>query len=179
MALAAAAIAESTTGDPVQELLTAGDYVPARTSLDQAAGTSAEGELLTLAGDQSGTVDTGIRLRAIRALADYPGTTTSDTLTAIITANQAATGIDTLYLRAAAISLATVDGAAAVPSLGPLLSHPSRDVRATTARAMAATKSSAAVPLLRDRLGEEPVLQVRLALSAAIRDLTDAPIPGQ
>jgi HEAT repeat protein len=161
----------------VQELLTGVDFVPERSSLDEAAGGLAEDELVALAEDASGTTDTGIRLRAIRALAEYPGTETSQTLAAILSDHQDATGIDTLYVRAAAASLAAVEGASSVPAIGPLLNHPSQDVRVTAARALAATKSAAAVPLLRDRLGEEPEIQVRLALSAAIRDLTDAPLP--
>jgi HEAT repeat protein len=50
-----------------------------------------------------------------------------------------------------------------------------KDVRATAATALGDTGSPAAVPFLRERLLVEPDPQVRIALSAAIRALTQPP----
>jgi len=173
--LATSGLAEMITGDPLAELLSAGDFVPGRPSLDEAAGSSAEVDLQTLAADDSGATDTGIRLRAIRALSQYPDAETTTVLADIIAQHNGASGADTLFLRAALEALAAVDGADAVATIAPSLDHPSRDVRAGAARALATTGTILAIPILRQRLGDEPTLQVRLAISSAIRKLTDGP----
>lgn len=162
--------------DEIEDILSAMDLIPARTDLDLASGT-AEADLLAVASNASGNTDHGLRLRAIGALSLYPGPSSQSTLETLISERINGTGIDTLYLRAAARSLAIVAKSDAVALLAQLLTHPSRDVRASAAAALALTESTTAVPILRDRLGQEPVVQVRLALSAAIRDLTDAPLP--
>jgi len=165
-----------TAPDPVEELLSALDYTPDRGALDQASGASAETDLLTLAGEAGGA-DPGIRIRALHALAEYPSTETRTLLETTIATHSAGTGLDTLYLRAAMPSLALVARGNAVDTLAEELTHPSRDVRAAAARALAMTEAAAAVPILRDRLDVEPTLQVRLAISAAIRELTGIPLP--
>ena len=171
-------IAAQVLDDPVEELLSGVDSVPSRTELDDAAGTDAEAELLVLAAEGS-SADTGIRIRALRALAMYPSTESQTTLSTVIETRAGGGGVDTLYLRAAMRSLAVIATTDAVDTIAALLTHDSRDVRAAAARALAITGSPAAVPLLRDRLGVEPTLQVRLALSAAIRELTGIPLPEQ
>ena len=108
-------LAEMATGNPVAELLSASDFVPQRPSLDQAAGTSAESELLALAADQSGETDIGIQLRAIRALAQYPGAETTDLLATVIAERGQASGTDTLFLRAAMEALAARKNSVSVP----------------------------------------------------------------
>lgn len=166
-----------TTGDPVQELLSGVDFVPGRDGLDAAAGGQAEADLLDLARAESDGHDPGIRLRAIRALALYPGSDAATALEQVIADNADGEGLSTLYTRAALMALAEVDGSAAVGTIAAQLDHPVLDVRATAARALAATDAATAVAPLRERLGEEKSPQVRLAISSAIRQLTGVPIP--
>lgn len=158
-------------GDPqVVELLSGVDYVPPRNSIDDVLGGAAPDDLIEIA--RSSAPDTGLRLRAYRALALYPSAETSAALRdALVDHGAADQGIDTVYLRAAMDSLARVDGAAAVPDLTPLLDHASRDVRAAVAAALALTGSPDAISPLRDRLAVEPVDQVRLAIAEALRQL--------
>jgi HEAT repeat protein len=167
---ALALAAEPPPGDPtVVETLSGIDYVPTKSSLDDVFDGAAAADLITIASDDS---DPGVRLRAYRALALYPGAETAAALRdALDTYAADESGIGTMLTRAAALSLARVDGEAAVPDLDDLLQHPSRDVRATIAQALALTGSPDAVSTLRDRLPVEPVEQVRLAIAEALREL--------
>jgi len=175
LALATTSGAQTAT-DPVEELLSALDYTPDRASLDEASGSDAETDLLTLA-SEAGGADPGIRIRALHALAEYPSTASRTLLEDTIAIHTSTGGVGTLYLRAAMPSLALVARSGAVDTLAQELTHPSRDVRAAAARALAMTEAASAVPILRDRLDVEPTLQVRLAISAAIRELTGIPLP--
>jgi HEAT repeat protein len=62
----------------------------------------------------------------------------------------------------------------AIATLAPMLDHPLRDVRADAARALGATGGADAVPVLRARLAEEELLQVRLAIAEALRRLGES-----
>jgi HEAT repeat protein len=167
---ALAIAAEPPAGDPdVVEELSGIDYVPNRSALDDLFDGAAASDLIELAEEEP---DPGVRMRALRALALYPGAETAAALRdAIAEHGDDDTGTPTLMTRLAALSLARVDGAAAVPDLADLMNHPSRDVRATVAEALAVTNSADAVPILRDRLAVEPVEQVRLAIADALREL--------
>jgi HEAT repeat protein len=166
-------LVEPPPGDPaVIELLSGIDFVPARNALDRALGEGAVTELIALARGESDEADPGVRIRAYRALADYPAPATQRALTEAVGQHAAFDrGIDLVYLRAAVDSLARVAGPEALVTLAPLLDHPSRDVRAGAADALAETGAPGAVLALRRRLQIESVEQVRLALSAAIRAL--------
>lgn len=157
----------------VVELLSGIDFVPNRGALDDTLGQAAPSELIAIArGGDPAMNDAGLRLRAYRALALYPGPDTESALQdAVMEHGQKSTGVDTLYLRAAMESLAVVAGADAVDTLSPMLDHPSRDVRAAAALALGATGSQSAIAPLRARLTVETVQQVRLALAQALRDL--------
>lgn len=164
---------EQPPADPeLVELLSGIDFIPGRTSLDGVLGDNALSDLVTLARGQDEVTDPGMRLRAYRALALYPGATADAALREAITEHaQAASGVDTLYLRAAIRSLVAVSGASSIDAIAEVLDHPSRDVRAAAATALGASDSAEAIPLLRDRLAVETVDQVELAIAAALRRL--------
>jgi HEAT repeat protein len=162
---------QAPAGDPqVVEQLSGIDYVPTRGSLDEALGEAGLEALIAIARGE-GDEDAGLRIRAYRALSLYPGSQTAAALHDAVAEHISVAGVDTLYLQAAMSSLARIDGEGAVPSLGPMLDHPSRDVRAAAATALGETGSGDAIPLLRARLPLEAVIQVRLAIADALRAL--------
>jgi HEAT repeat protein len=185
-ALLVAAIAAVATGStalpqPVQNTLTKIDSVPTKTQLENVFpdGQALEG-LVTIAKDQS--ADRGIRLRAIHALAKYcsePCATTElahQTLSELLAANRQQTGgYDLLLLRAAVETIGTLEVSTDVTVLVPLLDHPSRDIRAATARALRDLCNSQAIPALRVRYTAETTEQVKLAISEALRILGQCP----
>ena len=120
------------------------------------------------------------------------GTIAHDTLAQIIDSYAllpAPSAKDLLRLRAAieALGLAgfsaglpddvarLVNKAGDTPPGGDFLGHPSRDVRATTAHALGSLCNTNAIPALRVQLQGEKAAQVRLAISAALRDLGQCP----
>jgi hypothetical protein len=136
--------------------------------------------------------DLGVQLRAIRTLPTYcpppatgpcgVGTTTHDTLAQIVDGyGQTGTAkpADVLRLRAAIEALGIAGRSAGLEAdylrIGQFLNHPSRDVRATTARALGTLCNTQATNLLHAQLAHETLAQVQLAISAALRDLG----PGQ
>jgi HEAT repeat protein len=142
-----------------------------------------DNRLLALASDPS--LDLGVAIRAIRALPAYcpaapqvcgAGTAAHDALVSLIQGYQSSqhTSQDLLRLRAAAEALgATHSGLASdVDELKPLLGDPSRDVRATVVRALRNICNSTAIPPLTTSLPSEPTMQVRLAIVAALHDLS-------
>ena len=161
---------------PIQDLDTLG-------SGSSAPAAAAANQIAQVAADPN--VDVGVALRSIHALSQYPqaviGTTLAhDTLSALVASYAAASDpISILMLRASieSLGLLRVAGDADVLdcSSGTLtscpLDHPSRDVRATTARALLDIGNPSAIPALRVRLGQETVPQVKLALSAALAAL--------
>jgi HEAT repeat protein len=76
-------------------------------------------------------------------------------------------GSDLLVLRAAIEALGTLQVATDLTVLAPLLNHPSRDIRTTTADALRDLCNSQAIAPLRVRYSEETVAQVQLAISQA------------
>ncbi len=168
--------AVTATGDvALRDVLGGFDFVPSRAQLDDQLDQPAA-SLRAIASGVAEHDDPGLRIRAYRALRLYP---TPEVERALIEAVQArgrtdAFGVEVLYLRAAVESLAVVAGPRGVEPLRPLLDHPSRDIRASAARALAICGTPAALPALRSRLTSESEAQVRLALSEAIRALTDA-----
>lgn len=160
----------------VIEILSGVDFVPPKNSLDGVLGETALEDLINIAQDPD--EDAGLRIRAYRALAHYPGALTEEALRTAIIAHSSdgqvaleSTGVDTILLRAAMSSMASVAKSRAVNHIGWILDHQSRDVRAAAAQALALTGSITAEPLLRARLGKEEVPQVRLAIEEAIRIL--------
>ncbi|HSD86522.1 MAG TPA: HEAT repeat domain-containing protein, partial [Kofleriaceae bacterium] len=179
-----AAVASGSTQLPQQvtNTLTSIDTVPTRQQLDSAFDNSpamALENLASLATDPDPSADVGIRLRAIHALAKYCSSTPcADTdvahqsLTSVIQANTTeSSGSPLLVLRAAIETLGTMRISSDVSLLLPLLDHPSRDIRASTAHALLDLCNTQAIAPLSVRLSQEPTLQVKLAISEALRIL--------
>ena len=162
--------------------LTAIDVVPPRDEIDTAlTGSGSQTpvpQLEELAAD--GSADTGVRLRAINVLPQYcPCVGSADpvrvAVQTVIAQNQSAlAGADLVVLRAAIESLGALYPK--VPEdyspLKPLLNHPSRDIRAATARAIAGVCNTAAINDLRVRYQNESTDQVKLAISETLRILS-------
>lgn len=177
-----AAVATGTTvtlSSQVQNTLTTIDTVPTRQQIDQAFGNQqvALQNLSALSADDS--ADVGIRLRAIHALAKYcAATPCTDTdvahqsLITLIAQTRAETaGAQLLVLRAGVETLGMMRVAADVSTLVPLLDHPSRDIRASTAKALQDLCNTQANNPLRVRYAREMSEQVKLAISEALRIL--------
>jgi HEAT repeat protein len=160
------------SGTRLEPLLHAIERMPARATLDDVAGGSARQALVEIARDPRGA--TQARLMALTALGDYVEPSTAAALRGNLAAlRDFDAGPQTLYLRAAALSLARVDGEGAVEDLAPLLDHVLPDVRADAAHALELTGAARALPLLRARLRIETVMLVRVALIDAIRALAN------
>ena len=173
------AIANASTSLPqhVQNTLTPIDSVPTKQQLDVAfdGAPQALQSLAVISADT--TADIGIRLRAVHALAKYCGPCAASdlahrSLTDLVAANVGrSTGPEVLLLRAGVETLGTVHVASDVNVLIPLLDHPSRDIRAATARALQQLCNAQAIAPLRVRYTTETAEQVRLAISEALRIL--------
>ena len=163
--------------------LTPIDSVPTRQQIDDAFSNSQNAlqNLTTIATDDQNPSDTGIRLRAIHALAKYcAAMPCADTdpahvaLKTVISDNQhETTGARVLLLRAGVETMGAMRVVADVDLLLPLLDHSSRDIRATTARALAEICGNTlqTINRLRFRYSHEPTEQVKLAISEALRIL--------
>jgi HEAT repeat protein len=163
--------------------LTPIDSLPTTQQLDLVFQGQALAELSAIAGAEGN--DIGVRLRAIHALVNYctapcaVGDTAHDTLASLVTANaDVLSGSDLLVLRAAIEALGPLEVATDVNLLSPLLNHPSRDIRATTADALRDLCNTSAIEPLRVRYSEETVEQVELAISEALRLLAEPPCSG-
>ena len=178
----AVAIATGTTNlDPDQQnTLTTIDTVPTKAQIDSVFGaTTALQKLTSIANDPDPTADVGIRLRAIHALAKYCATTpcaandvAHQSVAAVVTATATAhDGSQILLLRAAIETLGSMHVSADATTLTSLLDHPSRDIRAATARALRDLCNNQAITPLRARYSVEMTDQVKLAISEALRIL--------
>jgi HEAT repeat protein len=179
----AVALATGTPGlDEERNTLSTIDQIPTKPQLDQAFGSDALANLASIANPpdpQDPNADQGIRLRAIHALAKYCTATpcaASDlahqSVVSVITRTQAAqSGTEVLLLRAAVETLGAMRVSSDVSTLTGLLAHPSRDIRAATARALRDLCNPQAITPLRTRYSSEMTDQVKLAISEALRIL--------
>lgn len=159
---------------PLRDALGGIDFVSGREVFDDLLGAEADADLVQIASDPAGDVDPGLRIHAYQALAHYPTDVSENALRQAVAAHAApnkAVGVETVYARTAMESLARVAGAAAVADLAPILAHPSRDLRASAARALAATGAAEALDPLRARLAVETEPMVIVALERALGDL--------
>jgi HEAT repeat protein len=179
---------ELTTLPPaVVDALTQIDASPSKSTLNEMFSTpqAALDNLRAIALDH--TIDPGVELRAIRALPVYcptppltcGSTVVHDTLHILIDDYNTTphTPQSQLRLRAAveALGATRTSLASDVDKLIPLLADRSRDVRVTVALALRNVCSAAAIEPLRALFQTEPVEQVRVAISAALRDLRQCP----
>lgn len=182
LAIALTAHAETTQLPPmVVDALTPIDAVPSSDDLNYVFGTpsAAVTQLRAIAMDPDAEV--GIKLRAIRALAQYKSSDLGsplahDTLVAVFTnplyAN-AKLSSELLVLRGAIEALGACPDKQPtdVDLLAPMLEHQSRDIRAATANALRDLGNTNAITPLSDRLQNEQVKQVQIAISEALRVL--------
>lgn len=179
LAVAVVAIARPSAGggEPpqpsVDHLLTAIDFVPARVDLDAAMGPTPLQELLQRTGS---TIDPGIRVRAIRALAQYPSPEAHAKLVDLVASPLGSTdGEDVVLRRAALEALAEIGTPDDVAVITPWLSVEGapgdRDIRAAAAHALGTLGATSARPALLARLEVENVGQVRVAITEALREL--------
>ncbi len=179
VALVATAGADSLTQGE-QNTLTPIDSVPTPNEISSQFPDPAN-QLASIASDS--TQDIGIRLRAIHALVHYcsPCSTTDAphaALAALISTNAGAqSGSSLLLLRAAIEAIGPLQVSTDLDLLVPLLDHRSRDIRAVTALGLRALGDNAAVCPLRVALQSEAIVQVRLAISDALRVLGAPPQP--
>jgi hypothetical protein len=170
------------TGEPPNAqtwVLTTIDQVPTKGQLDAVLNMPMqpppEQQLLTIAQDT--TSDVGIRLRSVTALSKYctqacDGDPVHTALSNLIRDNaNAHSGSGLLLLRAAIEAIGPLKVSNDLGILAPLLDHPSRDIRAATARALGQLCNSAAITPLRQRYQNESTQQVKLAISATLRSL--------
>ena len=186
IAIAAGAAATTTPLSPqVQHTLTTIDEVPTQAQVASAFGSGSDAVTVAAMGlisiAQDSTSDVGVRLRAIRALASFcpapcgVGIPAHDTLTALL-AIPTATGADIMVLRAALESLGQLKVQSDLDKITPFLDDPSRDVRATAAFALRDLCNTTAIQPLRTRLQHEATAQVQLAISSALRVLSQTPL---
>jgi hypothetical protein len=132
----------------------------------------------------SSPVDRGVQLRAVRALIHYCAATPCPQNDPALVAlrevearyHDARTGSDVLMLRAALESIGVLRHPQDMDRLVFHLQHPSRDIRATAARALRDLGNTNAIGPLRARYADEEFDQVRLAISDALRVLGQ-PVP--
>lgn len=163
-----------------QAALTTIDSVPSSDDLVSAT-LSVPDDLVAIAANLDGGYEPAVRLRAIHALAVYctsPSATcpaagpVHTTLTDLIGSTASAhAGSDLLVLRAAIEADGPLKVATDLDLLVPLLDHPSRDIRAATARALGQLCNTGAINPLRVRYQNESTDQVKLAISATLRTL--------
>lgn len=162
--------------------LTPIDSVPTKDEITRLFPQNTASQLATLAADTN--VDFGVRLRAIRALPQFclptcAGSAPHQALVALLgsvpPSDQAGTSILLLRATIEAIGIAKSGDANDVSRLASFLDNPSRDIRAAAAFALRDLCLQTAVTPLRNRynveMGPTGVPQVRLAISAALRDL--------
>jgi hypothetical protein len=174
-----------------QNTLTAIDAVPTPFEIDQGFvdPTNALANLASIATDPTATAvapdGVGIRIRALHALASYctapcaDGYPAHQALVQFITANHDdSAGTTIVKLRGAIEALWPHRVGTDLYLLVSLLSHPSRDVRAATAHALRDLCNTQAIAPLRTQQGQETSDQVKLAISEALRVLSQ-PSPCQ
>ena len=164
-----------------QSALTTIDTVPTYSQL-QGHELVVPDDLITIAANTEQKFEPAVRLRAIHGLAVYcttqgvscPASSPAhDTLTALIDTNGAAhAGADLLVLRAAIESLGPLQVPTDKAQLVTMLNHPSRDIRAATARALADLRNCQAINDLRVRYQNESTDQVKLVISETLRILS-------
>ncbi|MBV8760246.1 MAG: HEAT repeat domain-containing protein [Deltaproteobacteria bacterium] len=180
--LAAVATGDVTMFNATQQsALTTIDIVPTWSQL-QGHELVVPDDLITIAANTEMKFEPAVRLRAIHGLAVYCTTQgvscpdaspAHDTLASLIGANEAAhAGADLLVLRAAIESLGPLEVPGDKPLLVAMLNHPSRDIRAATARALADLRNCQAINDLRVRYQNESTDQVKLVISETLRILS-------
>lgn len=171
---------------PVINALTPIDSTPSSKQLNAVHNNDAQEALANLVAIAlSENIDRGVQLRAVRALPQYcplpcaPAHDAHATLITLITTpryQDARVGSELLMLRATIEALGVLRVPDDVNLLVPQLNHPSRDIRAATARALRDLGNTQAIVPLRARYDQDQVDQVKFAISDALRVLGQ-PVP--
>jgi HEAT repeat protein len=158
---------------PSEDLLTAIDFAPQRADLDASMPLPLDGLIQYI---HDPTTDPGLKLRAIRALSQYPSDQARSELALLIQQLGASRqGTAVLHLRATIEALADIGGTDAVPVITPFLNaEESLDLRATAARALGTIGSPSAAQALRARQQVEQSDEVRVAITEALRKILGA-----
>ncbi|MBL0218500.1 MAG: HEAT repeat domain-containing protein [Myxococcales bacterium] len=168
---------------PVIDTLTPIDSLPSSQQINTAFNNSPAEALASLQqiANPTGPMDRGVQIRAVRALIHYCATTpctdpdpAHTTLVQIAIApryRDSRSGGDLLVLRAAIESLGALRVPGDASTLILQLQHPSRDIRASVARALRDLGNTQAITPLRARYNIETSKQVQLAISDALRVL--------
>jgi hypothetical protein len=172
---------------PVIQTLTSIDEIPSQIALNTAFGSPAAFDSLKAIADDP-TVDLGIALRAIRALPAYcppapqacgSGPVHDELISLLGDPATARTPQELLRLRATVEALGDTRSGldSDVNTLMGFINNGSRDVRATVVGALRKICSKAAISRLSDYFfrSNEPSLQVKFAITAALRDLAQCP----
>lgn len=160
--------------DPLRDALSGIDYVAGKNVFDDLLGTEADSDLVAIARDVDGDADSGLRIRAYRALALYQTPLVEAALAEAVTDHASVSntiGVEVIFAKAAMDSLAAVAGPGAVSTIAAVLDHPTRDLRVSAARALARTQSTDAIAPLQTRLAGETDPLVQLALQRALGEL--------
>lgn len=168
----------STLSEHQRNTLTTIDTIPTRDLLNDVFDGAALAKLSSIAQDKD--IDIGVRVRAIHGLVNYCPDPCSDSelahqslttlIGSLITTNETL-GEPIILLRASIETLGALKVKADANLLKDLLDHPSRDIRAATARALRDLCNNQAVIPLRVRYASETTDQVKLAISEALRIL--------
>jgi HEAT repeat protein len=159
----------------VWETLSGIRYSPGKSNLDSVFGAPVE-ELIQIAEDTSADADTGLRIRAFRALGHYGDSDQLDLALASLQGavdryQSAQSGSDLLLLRAAMNALVELQDAGSVGRLATLLNHTSRDIRAAAATGLGRLGGPDAEAALRERYAVEDQAQVKIAITAALQSI--------
>ncbi|HEY1554729.1 MAG TPA: HEAT repeat domain-containing protein [Kofleriaceae bacterium] len=164
---------------PVQNALTTIDSQPTVSEINSAFDGEDPVMALTMIVESTSPAtgaQVGIRVSAIRDLGQLgSGHDTILALLADSTLTTATDGSNLLVLRAAIETLGQLKVQADWKPLVDFLSHPSRDIRTSAARALSALQSYCAIAPLRNRYQEESTDQVRFAISDALAQLAALP----
>lgn len=171
---------------PIINALTPIDTLPSSDQINSAFNDNPSEALASLIGlaNPSSPIDRGVQLRAVRALIHYCAATPCPEQDPALAAlrqvearyRNARAGSDVLVLRAALEAIGVLRYPTDIGLLLPHLQHPSRDIRATAARALRDLGNTQAIGPLRARYADEEFDQVRLAISDALRVLGQ-PVP--
>jgi hypothetical protein len=158
---------------PAVDVLTAIDSVPEREQVQRALGSDAEAELQRISLASLDTVDAGVQVRAVRALAHFDNG--HATLLAVLARDDIArgrNGTSVVVQRTALDALATFGKTTDVSLFVDYLNADyNRDVRATAARALGDLGDPSAIEPLRTRFSKEPSPQVKFEISDSLHKL--------
>lgn len=149
------------------------EALPTREQLETLLPDAPASRLMQITSSASNTLSPGVRIRAIRALGQLPGSPQlRAALLQLLTHHSAAReGTAVLYLMTAVETLGQVGTVDEVDEVAAFLAHPSRDVRIFAARALRQIAAPSAVAPLREQASRELVEAVKIEISETLQIL--------